>query len=165
MKPVKQWKKLLSILLILIMCIVSGNVLPVSARTTVQKPVIFTNTITNTTTSLQVYGTKNATLYIKNGANTVAKKKFKKESVQTITIKAQKAGSTLKFYLQEGKGKSSVVKKTVKKMSSQSESKKLKKPVVSATVKSTDTKLKVRGYKGTKLYIKNDKFAKCLIIC
>lgn len=156
MKIAEQWKKRLSILLILIMCIVNGNVLPVSAKTTIQKPVILTNTITNATTSLQVYGTKGVTLYIKNGTKTVAKKKFKKESVQTITIKVQKAGSTLKFHLQDGKGKSSAVKKTVKKLSSQSESKKLKKPVISATVRSTDTKLKVRGYKGTKLYIKND---------
>ena len=156
MKIAEQWKKRLSILLILIMCIVNGNVLPVSAKTTIQKPIILTNTITNATTSLQVYGTKGATLYIKNGTKTLAKKKFKKESVQTITIKVQKAGSTLKFYLQDGKGKSSAVKKTVKKLSSQSESKKLKKPVISATVRSTDTKLKVRGYKGTKLYIKND---------
>lgn len=52
MKIAEQWKKRLSILLILIMCIVNGNVLPVSAKTTIQKPVILTNTITNATTSL-----------------------------------------------------------------------------------------------------------------
>lgn len=156
MKIIRQWKKVLSIFLILIMCIVSGNVLPISAGTTVEKPVILTNTITNATTSLQVYGTKDATLYIKNGTKTVAKKKYKKESVQTITIKAQKAGSTLKFYLQDGNRKSTTVKKAVKKLSSESESKKVKKPAISAAVKSTDTKIKVKGYKDTKLYIKND---------
>lgn len=70
---------------------------------------------------------KGATLYVKNEKKTVAQKRYAKESIQTIKIKPQK------------------------------ESKAVKKPIITAkTIKSTDAKVKVKAFKGTKLYIKND---------
>ncbi len=152
----RYWKKTLSMFLAAAIAAAS-YVLPVSAKEAVPKPVIFTETITDSTVSLQVYGAKNSTLYIKCGKKTVAKKKYIEESVKTIKIKPQKAGSTLKFYSCQSGGRSASVKKKVKKLSSQKVSKNIKKPVISSgAVKSTDSKIRIKGYKDTELYIKND---------
>lgn len=150
------WKKVISLFLAVAVA-AGGFALPASAKETGPKPIIFTKTITDETTNIQVYAAKGSTLYIKNGKKTVARKKFAKESIQAIKIKPQKAGSTLKFYLSDSGIQSPSVKKTVKKLAGQKETKAIKKPVIPAkTIKSTDTKVKVKAAKGTKLYIKND---------
>ncbi|MCI8280855.1 MAG: hypothetical protein HFI76_03960 [Lachnospiraceae bacterium] len=152
-----QWKKVIAVLLACMLFPFEVFSLPVMAKTTVQKPVVITNTITDATTSIQVYGEKNAVLYVKNGKKVIAKKTYSSESVKTISIKAQKAGSTLEFYLSKSGKKGLSVKKRVDKIAAQGRSKSIKSPVVSTkSIKATTTKIKVKGYKNTKLYIKND---------
>ncbi len=124
----------------------------------VSKPVVLTETLNNYTTKVQVYSAKDTTVYVYNGSTKIASKKYSSAGVKTITISKQKAGSTLKFKAKDSSGtSSSKVSVKVEKLTSVKASSSLKKPTVSTkTIKSTTTKIKVKGYKGTKVVILND---------
>ncbi|MCD8329677.1 MAG: hypothetical protein LUC27_03170 [Lachnospiraceae bacterium] len=124
----------------------------------VSKPVVLTETINNYTTKVQVYSAKDTTVYIYNGSTKIASQKYSSAGVKTITISKQKAGSTLKFKPTESSGPSSSKGSVkVEKLTSVKASSSLKKPTVSTkTIKSTTTKIRVKGYKGTKVVILND---------
>ncbi|MCD8052454.1 MAG: hypothetical protein LUF00_00085 [Lachnospiraceae bacterium] len=124
----------------------------------VSKPVVLTETVNNYTTKVQVYSAKNTTVYVYNGSTKIASQKYSSAGVKTITISKQKAGSTLKFKAKDSSGtSSSKVSVKVEKLTSVKASSSLKKPTVSTkTIKSTTTKIKVKGYKGTKVVILND---------
>ena len=86
-KSTKTRKRILCFLAF--MCLTFGALcMPVMAETTVGKPVIITNTITDATTSVQVYGEKGSVLYVKNKNKIIAKKKYNTECVKTISMKA-----------------------------------------------------------------------------
>lgn len=155
-KGEEAMRKKISWLGLFLLCLILIGQEPARAAA-VNKPVILTKVITDATTEIRVLGAAGTTLSVKNGTKSIKTQKFTSAGIQTISIKAQKSGSTLKFQLKKGKAKSQVVNVKVKKLTSQKRSSSVKKPVVSTkTVKSSTTVLKVRAEKGTTLKIVND---------
>ena len=121
------------------------------------KPVVLTKTISDASVSARVLGVKGGVVTVKAGKKTIASKKFSADGVKTITLKKQKAGTKLTFTQTVGGKKSAPVIKTVKRLVSKSVSKKVVKPVVkTGTITSNTTKIKIKGAKGTTVFIVSD---------
>ena len=108
----------------------------------IQKPVV-QKRITSEMTNVQVEGTKNTTLVIKNEKKTLKKVEFKMDGKKEITIPAQKKG-TLYFYLKRGNRRGKVVSRSIKDVTA---------PKI-PEVRVSDSQIKVKGEVGTKIYLK-----------
>lgn len=125
-------------------------------------PSVLTNEITNRTTGIPVYVYEDTTLYIKNGSKIIYQKFYSKEGLKNVKIKKQKGGSKLKFYLiskDSGKKGDVVTRKVVKlpTVAPEKPDSTIPKPVVSKSITSKTTSIKVTGNKGTTLVVKNEK--------
>lgn len=105
--------------------------------------------ITNKTKAISVKANKGTTLMVKNDSGIVKKVVYTSTGTKKIAIPKQKEGTTLYFYAKKGNKRSAVVKRTVKDVIAPA------KPTVTYKAAS----LKVKGEKGTKVYVKTGKGA------
>ena len=143
-----------AICVIILLCLI-----PLSYAVTLETPYLMNQTISNKTNSLQVLGYKGTTLYIQRGKQTLITKYYKDDEVKFISLTPQKAGQTLKLYLQDSNGNTSpILKCRVEAVTSETLNKRIKQPkVLTHSITSKTKKMKVKGTKGTKLIIKNDR--------
>ena len=148
---------------IVFMCIVAGflslwSTSVFAQATTAQNPLLLPSVISDKTDCLQVLGYKNTTLYVQCGKKVLAKEFYKHDEVKSVSIPPQKAGQTLKLYLKDSNSNQSPpLTYRVERVADEKMKKKLKRPkILTNSITSKTRKLKVIGWKGTKLIVKND---------